>query len=177
MLPFRDLLKPSNRFHWDEHLQNDFDQSKTTIINEIAKGVRIFDKSKPTCLATDWSKHGIGYWLFQKRCSCPSNDLFCCNQGWQIILVGSRFTHPAESRYAPIEGEALAVADALDKASTLCTRLQEPHHCSGPQATPKDLRRQIPGSHQQHQAEEPKREDTQIPVPNSLHTRSQEQST
>ena len=31
-------------------------------------------------------------------------------------MVGSRFTHPAESRYAPIEGEALAVADALDKA-------------------------------------------------------------
>ena len=30
--------------------------------------------------------------------------------------MGSRFTHPAESRYAPIEGEALAVADALDKA-------------------------------------------------------------
>ena len=34
-------------------------------------------------------------------------------QGW---MVGSRFTHEAESRYAPIEGEALAVADALDKA-------------------------------------------------------------
>ena len=32
------------------------------------------------------------------------------------MLVGSRFTHPKESRYAPIEGEALAVADALDKA-------------------------------------------------------------
>ena len=30
--------------------------------------------------------------------------------------MGSRFTQPAESRYAPIEGEALAVADALDKA-------------------------------------------------------------
>ncbi len=30
--------------------------------------------------------------------------------------MGSRFTHAAESRYAPIEGEALAVADALDKA-------------------------------------------------------------
>ena len=30
--------------------------------------------------------------------------------------MGSRFTHPAESRYAPIEGETLAVADALDKA-------------------------------------------------------------
>ena len=30
--------------------------------------------------------------------------------------MGSRFTHPAESRYTPIEGQALAVADALDKA-------------------------------------------------------------
>ena len=126
MLPFRDLLKPSNKFHWDEHLQTAFDQSKITITNEIEKGVRIFDKSKPTCLATDWSKHGIGYWLFQKHCSCPSNDLFCCNQGWKITLVGSRFTHPAESRYAPIEGEALAVADALDKARHFvlgCTNL------------------------------------------------------
>ena len=36
--------------------------------------------------------------------------------GWKIALVGSRFTHAAESRYAPIEGEALAVADALKKA-------------------------------------------------------------
>ena len=31
-------------------------------------------------------------------------------------MVGSRFTSGAESRYAPIEGEALAVVDALRKA-------------------------------------------------------------
>ena len=31
--------------------------------------------------------------------------------------MGSRFTHNAKSRYAPIEGEALAVADALDTAT------------------------------------------------------------
>ena len=86
------------------------------IVSEISDGVKIFDKTKPTCLATDWSRHGIGFWLFQKYCSCPSIGLFCCRQGWKITLVGSRFTHPAESRYAPIEGEALAVADALDKA-------------------------------------------------------------
>jgi hypothetical protein len=41
---------------------------------------------------------------------------FCCASGWKTTLVGSRFTHPAESRYAPIEGEALAVADALNKS-------------------------------------------------------------
>jgi len=116
MLPFQELLKPSNSFHWDEKLQQAFQQSKLTIINKIHNGVKILDKTKPMCLATDWSKQGIGYWLFQKHCSCPSNDLFCCKQGWKITLVGSRFTHAAESRYAPIEGEALAVADALDKA-------------------------------------------------------------
>ena len=38
-----------------------------------------------------------------------------CPSGWQVTLVGSRFTSGAESRHAPIEGEALAVIDALDK--------------------------------------------------------------
>ena len=33
-----------------------------------------------------------------------------------MTLIGSRFTHSAESRYALIEGEALAVADTLGKA-------------------------------------------------------------
>ena len=126
MLPFRNLLKPSNKFHWDDDLEEAFQKSKSTIIDEINHGVTIFDKTKPTCLATDWSKHGIGFWLFQKHCTCPSKDLFCCKSGWKITLVGSRFTHAAESRYAPIEGEALAVADALDKARHFvlgCTNL------------------------------------------------------
>ena len=48
----------------------------------------------------------------------PKDTPFCCKgkEGWKLTLVGSRFTHPAESRYAPIEGEALAVAEALNKA-------------------------------------------------------------
>ena len=59
---------------------------------------------------------GIGFWLFQKHRNCPGNKPFCCRDGWKITLAGSRFTHPAESRYAPVEGEALAVADAPNKA-------------------------------------------------------------
>lgn len=115
MLPFRELLKPSNKFHWDDTLQQAFEQSKLTIPDEIRNGVKIFDKTKPTCQAIDWSKHGIGYWLFQKHCSCPSYNLFCCKQVCKTTLVGSRFTHDAESRYAPIKGEALAEANTLDK--------------------------------------------------------------
>ncbi|KAK3752546.1 hypothetical protein QZH41_003484, partial [Actinostola sp. cb2023] len=116
MLPFRQSLKPGESFNWNNTLNQLFEESKAAIVSEIEEGVRIFDKSKPTCLATDWSKNGIGYWLFQKHCQCASTEPFCCPTGWKVALVGSRFTHAAESRYAPVEGEALAVTNALDKA-------------------------------------------------------------
>ena len=116
MEPFRKYLKPGIPFVWDEEMDSIFQESKQVIISEIEKGVRIYDPSKPTCLATDWSKTGIGYWLLQKHCECPDTKLFCCRDGWQITLVGSRFTHAAETNYAPIEGEALALADSLEKA-------------------------------------------------------------
>ena len=35
MLPFRELLKPSKTFHWDETLHQAFEQSKLSIIHEI----------------------------------------------------------------------------------------------------------------------------------------------
>ena len=116
MQPFREALKPGTPFIWNDELDNLFNESKSVIVNEIEEGVRIFDKSKPTCMATDWSKTGIGFWLFQKHCRCTATGPFCCPRGWKTTLVGSRFTHAAEARYAPVEGEALAVVDALDKA-------------------------------------------------------------
>ena len=116
MRPFRDLLKPDQPFAWTEELDYLFRQSKIVIVDEIRHGVEIFDQSRPTCLATDWSKEGLGYWLVQKHCDCVGVLPFCFKMGWKIVLMGSRFTHGAESRYAPIEGEALAVVDALDKS-------------------------------------------------------------
>lgn len=50
MLPFRKLLKPNNTFWWDDDLQQAFELSKQTITSEILNGVKIFDKTKPTCL-------------------------------------------------------------------------------------------------------------------------------
>ena len=116
MQPFRDLLKPGQPFVWTRQLDDLFRQSKTVITDQIQHGVEIFDKTRPTCLVTDWSRDGLGYWLFQKHCSCLRNRPFCCKTGWRVVLVGSRFTHGAEARYAPVEGEALAVVDALNKA-------------------------------------------------------------
>ena len=42
-------------------------------------------------------------------------ETICCHTRWKSTLVGSCFTHPAESLYAPVEYEALAVTDALDE--------------------------------------------------------------
>ena len=61
MAPFREHLKPSSTFHWDDQLQQVFEQSKAAILDKITEGVRIFDSRRITCLATDWSKKGIGF--------------------------------------------------------------------------------------------------------------------
>ena len=117
MLPFRMLLKPSTTFEWTQELEELFSKTKEFITTEIRKGVEIFDLNKPTVLSTDWSKTGIGFNLMQKHCKCTysKSQPFCCKTGWKITLIGSRFTSAAESRYSPIEGEGLAVVDALQK--------------------------------------------------------------
>ena len=116
MAPFRNLLKPGTRFIWTKDLDDLFEESKAVITHEIHRGVEIYDKGLPTCLVSDWSREGIRFWLLQKHCACASSRPFCCKTGWKIVLVGSRFTSGAESRYAPVEGEALALVDALEKA-------------------------------------------------------------
>ena len=113
--PFRKFLSPKNKFYWDEELDDAFNKSKAVIVDAIREGVRIFDITKLTCLRTDWSKRGLGYFLLQKHCSCESNLPNCCQDGWVVTLAGSRFLSSAEGRYAAIEGEALAVAWALEQ--------------------------------------------------------------
>ena len=76
-------------------------------------GVRLLQLLRPTCLVTDRSTTGIGFCLIQKYCASTTRTPTCCKGGWKLYLVGSRFTHGPEARYAPVEGEALAVVYAL----------------------------------------------------------------
>jgi len=98
MLPFKPLLSPKTPFEWSDELQTAFEQSKVAIVDSIK----------------DWSKTGIGYWLYQKHCDCISEKPNCCTDGWKVTLAGSRFLKPAWKNYAPIEGETLAIAWALE---------------------------------------------------------------
>ena len=66
-----------------------------------------FDPSKETCLHTDASTLGLGFLLLQRQTNV--------NSDWSVVQAGSRFLTDAESRYAVIELECLAVAWAIKK--------------------------------------------------------------
>ena len=115
MRPFRAFLSPKTPFVWTDELQKCFEDSKADIIKAIKHGVTIYDPKKITCLRTDWSNQGLGYHLSQKHCDCQSDLPGCCEDGWQVTLAGSRFLIGPEQRYVAIEGEALAIAWALEQ--------------------------------------------------------------
>lgn len=116
MDPFRELLKGGTTFLWTQELEIAFSRAKEKIVDLVKEGVKSFDVGRTTCVNTNWSKTGIAFALLQKHCKCKDINLRCCREGWKLCYTSSRFCNGAESRYAPIEGEALAVAWALDKA-------------------------------------------------------------
>ena len=54
-------------------------------MRQCEKGVRLFDMTAPTGLATDWSKSCMGFWLMQKHCACPG----ACLPSLSLHLVQS----------------------------------------------------------------------------------------
>ena len=118
MTNFRDLVKPTCKtWSWTPTLQEEFKGAKEEIVRRVKNGVKMYSISRKTCVATDWSKLGLGFLVLQKHCKCSMEKApRCCEEGWQIVFAGSKKCSGAESRYAPIEGEALGVAWALEKA-------------------------------------------------------------
>ena len=68
--PFRQFLSPAVKFFWDETLQQAFEASEQEIVGAIKEGVEIYDVKRKTCLWSDWSKQGIGFYLSQKNIAC-----------------------------------------------------------------------------------------------------------
>ena len=116
MAPFKPFISPRCRFEWKPELERDFQAPKESIIAEIRHGVEIFDPTKRTCICPHWSRRGIGYFISQKHCSCDACLPDYGADGYRLTLTGSRFLTSAELRYAPIEGETLAVACALEQS-------------------------------------------------------------
>ena len=72
-----------------------------------------FDISKPTKLSRDASRQGLGFVLQQKT-----------GDKWTLVQAGSRFLSDAETRYAIIELEMLAVCWAIMKCRVFLAGLQ-----------------------------------------------------
>ena len=115
MQPFRELLQAKKKpFYWDDNMSAAFQKSKVEIVRLISEGVRAYDLQKSTCLATDWSKEGLGFSLMQKHCKCPGVPDPNCGVGhWKLVFAGSKTTNDSQSRYSPTEGECLAAAYGL----------------------------------------------------------------
>lgn len=117
MQPFRDLQKSGSQFEWTSELRLGFERAREEMAKAMETGVMMFEKNRPTCLCTDYSKGGVGFLLMQKYCTCQgAYTPVCCVDGWRLALAGGRFTKDAETRYSPVEGESLAVAVSLSKA-------------------------------------------------------------
>ena len=111
------LLSPKVKFVWTDDLAREFVLAKANIVRKIHKEVRMFEVSRVTALVTDWSIEGQSLGLWQKHCSCKGPvTIVCCRGGWKIVFMSSRFNNDAQSRYSPIEGEALTMFWAINKA-------------------------------------------------------------
>ena len=90
--------------------------------------IQIFDKTKPTCLTTDWSKDGVGYWLFQKHCTCPTQDI---QNGMENHTGGIPLYPRGRIQVCTDRGRSTGCRRCIGQSTPLCIGMQRPHHCRG----------------------------------------------
>ena len=98
--PLRALLRTDIPWTWSEQHVTAFSHLKQLVVT--APVLRYFDSSKPAVIQTDSSSSGIGS---------------CLLQDGQPVAYASRALTDAETRYAQIEKELLAVVFATEKFS------------------------------------------------------------
>lgn len=102
--PLRDMLKRDNEWMWGADQETAFQKVKEILIS--APVLDHYNANKPTKISADASSYGIGGVLMQK-----SKD------HWKPIFYASRSLTDAESRYAQIEKEALAMTWICERFS------------------------------------------------------------
>lgn len=102
--PLRPLLSPKRSFTWTPDHDRAFEEVKQALLSPPV--LAPFDPALPVVLQTDASRlYGLGYALLQDHGHGQK----------RLVQCGSRFLADAETRYATIELEMLAVAWAMSK--------------------------------------------------------------
>ena len=105
--PLRAMLKKDNVFHWDNQQTRSFQQVKTLIAKANTTPLRYYDRNLPVTVQVDASLRGLGACLIQQH---KGKD--------QPIAFASKSLMDAETRYANIERELLAIVFACQCFST-----------------------------------------------------------
>ena len=112
LMPFKDLLKKGQTFVWTDDHQLAFEKARSELSEP--KWLTYFALNRPTRLYTDASRlNGLGFILKQ-----------LVDGQWKVVQAGSRFLSSAESRYAMIELELLAIVWAAKKTASFITGAQ-----------------------------------------------------
>ena len=101
--PLRSMLKQDAVFAWDKVKTRSFQQIKNLILKANETPLRYYDRTKPVIVQADASLCGLGACLLQEE---------------QPIAFASKSLTDAESRYANIERELLAIIFACQRFST-----------------------------------------------------------
>ena len=107
----RAMLKKDNIFHWEEQQTRSFQQVKTLIVKANTTPLRYYDRNLQVTVQADTSLRGLGACLIQKH---KGKD--------QPITFASNSLTDAETRYANIERELLAIVFACQHFSTYLLR-------------------------------------------------------
>ena len=106
--PLWAMLKKDNMFHWEDQQTQSFQQIKTLIAKANNTLLRYYDRNLPVTVQADASLRGLGALFFiQKH-----------NGEDQPIAFASKSLTDAETRYANIERELLAIIFACQHFST-----------------------------------------------------------
>ena len=103
----RAMLKKDNVFHWEDQQTQSFQQVKTLIVKANTTPLRYYDWNLPVTVQADASLRGLGACLIQQH---KGKD--------QPIAFASKSLMDAETRYANIERELLAIVFACQHFST-----------------------------------------------------------
>ena len=101
--PLRQLLKKDVTFYWDDQINRSFQEIKTLLKRATSRPLGYYDRKKAVIVQADASPRGLGACLIQDD---------------KPIAFASKSLTGAESRYANIERELLAVVFACIRFNT-----------------------------------------------------------
>jgi hypothetical protein len=97
----RNLTEEKNQFQWTATEQKSFDELKAILTSTSV--LKFFDPNKEIKISSDASSFGLGAVLLQKH-----------DNEWMSVAYASRVMSDAETRYAQIEKEMLAISFACE---------------------------------------------------------------